>query len=142
VNKENVLIDSVELNWQGNADSYHLYVSTLPDFKTCKPVVISDKNFVKAENESNLGWLILILFPVLLMAVKKRKAYFLVLIVLFYSECKTHPSIIKIKENKSYSYVLTNLETNKVYYWKIKAVKDNFPTTTSIVKQFSTLLTQ
>jgi len=137
-NHEIISSESTELKWQGNADRYKLYVSTLPDFETCKPIEITDENSTNIKHEGNLSLLLLLLFPVFVVAVKIRKAHLLILLLFLYANCESNRTAKDVKENTKYSYVLTDLEPNKVYYWKVAAIKDNIPATTSITKQFST----
>jgi len=139
LDNEKVSTKSVELKWQGNADSYKLYVSTSRDFKTCKPIKIQNESSMNIKHESNLSLFLLFLFPVFLIAVKHSKTHLLILLFFLFTCCITDRSFKGIKEIKRYSYTFTNLEPGKIYYWKITAIKNTMPNTTSIVKQFSTL---
>ncbi len=134
---ETVSDNEVELKWQGNANRYKLYISTASDFNSCIPIDITDASY-STENKSNIVFLLLFFFPFCLFLIKNKKlqistcALFIFLVLA--ANCTNSK---EIRENKEYSYSFLKLETNKTYYWKVQAIKNNDLKTNSITKQFS-----
>ncbi len=130
--------DEIELKWRGDADSYKLYISSSPDFNSCKPIEIAGTTY-PTENKSNIGFLPLFLLPFFYFLINNRRLqisiYGLFVFLVFATNCDSTEIIDESKEN---SYTFSEFKTNKTYYWKVQAIKKTGITTTSITKQFST----
>ncbi len=129
---------SVELVWESNADRYHLYCSQNPDFENCLPIEIKNEPLPAGhEEETSLAYIIWI--PFLGIVYRNRKMMLVIsAIVLSGSPMLSCNPRIRTPETREHSVVLSGLEQDTTYYWKITAHQERGISSSSIVKLFHT----
>ncbi|MBN2031051.1 linear amide C-N hydrolase [bacterium] len=128
---------SVELVWEGNADRYHVYCSQNPDFENCQPLEINEP--LSAGDEEETVFACIMWIPFLAIVYWKRKGIpAIAATVLSGSLLFSCSPRIRMPETTEHSYVLSGLEQNTTYYWKIVAHQNMNHSSTSIIKTFQT----
>jgi predicted choloylglycine hydrolase len=142
VNNENIPSSSVDLVWQGNADRYKLSYATDPDFRDHTEILITPEKTLSdngAGFSSGMGFICLSLIPLFLVTFRLKKGSLPPFILIMFSFHLTRcGNKADIKETTRYTRTISELESNKTYYWKVEAIQNENVITSSITYHFNT----
>jgi hypothetical protein len=136
----------ITFEWDGKPDSsYQLVYSVEPEFENAETIeaVTAMRVSIGSVNGTAMGFLFLLIPPIAVISRKREntliRLMILLLVIMFLVSCHTTESYDD--EEAPFSITVNNLESNTIYYWKIRASAagnvDNI-TSESIVRTFHT----
>ena len=138
--KSRVNPDNVQFEWTGNSNDFYLYFSTDPDFHKAVPIHLGSEADSHPGFASIFFFTSLPLFGLTIIRKKYLPALFL-LVVLGTVHLSCELEILEPPEPSKlrHSYMISDLESNTRYYWKIVVPCDADMSNESVVRSFTTM---